>query len=282
MQTKIFLDSGSPEDTREALTLFGGLAGQTTNPSLIAKNPSAKKRILEGEKFSKDELNIFYKKVITEIAALIPGGAISIEVYVDANTTKDQIIKEANAMYNWCDNAYIKIPITKNGLEAAQVLSQNGMRLNMTLCFSQEQAAAVYGATKGAKPGQVFISPFDGRLDDIGLEGLDLVENIMKMYKVGDGHVKVLVASIRNSEHLIDAFKLKPDIVTIPITVLKDWAQTDKSMSKEKYSHSHQGRACILYKDLDLNKNWQNFNIEHDLTKKGLEKFASDWNRLTK
>lgn len=279
MKTKIFLDSGDPVETREALILLGALDGQTTNPSLIAKNPDARARLESGNKFSKEEINLFYKKVISEIAGLVPGGAISVEVYADANTSADAIVEQAHAMNSWCENAYIKIPITKNGLEAARVLSAEGIQLNMTLCFSQEQAAAVYVATKGSKKGQIFVSPFIGRLDDIGQNGADLIGNILNMYRVGDGHVEVLAASIRNLEHMLVCVALNVDIITAPLKVYNAWVEDGKKIPDSDYKLSN-GFTPIEYNNLDLNKEWQEYNIQHDLTDKGLEKFVGDWNSL--
>ncbi len=98
-------------------------------------------------------------------------------------------------MFSWIPNAHVKFPTSREGLEAAGRAVKEGLRVNMTLCFTQEQAAAVYSATAGAKKGDVFISPFIGRLDDRGENGMDLIENIQKMYGTGDGHVEVLTAS---------------------------------------------------------------------------------------
>src|SRR3989344_4842731 len=102
---------------------------------------------------------------------------------------------QGKEMFSWIPNAHVKYPTTKAGLEAAHRSIQEGMRVNMTLVFTQEQAAAVYAATKGAKRGDVFVSPFIGRLDDRGENGMDLIKNIIKMYRGGDGHVLILGAS---------------------------------------------------------------------------------------
>ena len=103
---------------------------------------------------------------------------------------------QGQEMFTWIANAYVKYPCTHEGLRAAEMSVQKGIRVNMTLCFSQEQAAAVYVATKGSKE-PVYVSPFVGRLDDQGEDGMDLVRNIKKMYSRSDGHVHVLAASIR-------------------------------------------------------------------------------------
>jgi transaldolase len=167
LKTKIFLDSGNPSDTKAALKLLGFLDGQTTNPSLIAKSPKAVEKIEKGEKFSAEGIYDFYKKTAEEISNQIPNGSVSIEVYADSNTKAEEMLEAGKKLFAWIPNAHIKLPITKEGLKAARKMINMGIRVNMTLCFTQEQAAAVYDATRGATKGQVFISPFVGRLYDI-------------------------------------------------------------------------------------------------------------------
>lgn len=274
MKTKIFLDSGDPKETKDTFSLLGFLDGQTTNPSLIAKNPQAQERLARGEKFTQDEVYSFYKNVVKEIYQIIPDGSISIEVYADKNTTSEQMLKQALLMNSWIPTAHIKLPITHTGLEVARILVDKNINVNMTLCFNQQQAAAVYSATYGAKKGQVFISPFIGRLDDIGLNGLDLIKNCLEMYKNSDGHVEVLVASIRNLEHLLASFAMDADIVTVPFSILKSWKEKTKPQPAENKL------TTIKYEEIDLNKPWTQFNINHKLTNIGIEKFCSDWNKL--
>jgi len=274
MKTKIFLDSGDPKETKDMFSLLGFLDGQTTNPSLIAKNPQAQERLARGEKFTQDEVYSFYKNVVKEIYQIIPNGSISIEVYADKKTTVEEMLKQAILMNAWISTAHIKLPITHTGLEVARILVDKDINVNMTLCFSQEQAAAVYSATKGAKKGQVFISPFIGRLDDQGVNGLDLIKNCLEMYKNSDHHVEVLVASIRSLNHLLASFTMESDIVTVPFSILKDWKE------KIKFQSVKNNLTAIEYEKIDLNKPWTQFNINHKLTDIGIEKFCSDWNKL--
>ena len=277
---KIFLDSGDPSDTREIINIFNHLEGQTTNPSLITKHPKAKEKFARGEKFTNAEISDFYKKIIEEISGLVPQKSVSIEVYVDSATSVEDIVAQAQDMFTWIPYAHIKIPITKNGLAAAKILSQKGIRLNMTLCFSQEQAAAVYAATKGAKVGDVFVSPFVGRIDDKGENGIDLIANIMKMYAQGDGHVEVLSASLRTQEHLLDLFRVKSDLATVPFKILKEWVEKGQIIPNDSYIQKNENLSSIPYQELDLNKDWKEFNIQHDLTDTGLARFVEDWNKL--
>lgn len=288
LKTRIFLDGGDPEETKKLIETLGFLDGQTTNPTLISKNPDVSKRLKSGDKFTKDEIMDFYRGIVQEISALIPNGSVSIEVYSDLNTTASQMITQAKEMNNWIKNAHIKFPATKEGLKAAHEVVKLGLRVNMTLVFSQNQAAAVYSATKGAVRGQVFVSPFVGRLDDKGENGMDLIKNILKMYGSGDGpalptgrHVEVLTASVRNLDHFLEAIKLESDIITAPFKVLKEWAESGLPMPDENFKYNPNLKE-VEYKELDLNKPWSEFNLENELTKKGIEKFSLDWDNLIK
>src|SRR5260370_24435112 len=143
-----------------------------------------------------------YRKIVETISHLVGDAGVSIEVFSDEKTTEQEMLEQGREMFSWIPNAHIKYPCTAEGLGAAQMSVGQGMRINMTLCFSQQQAAAVYAATKGTKE-PVYVSPFVGRLDDIGQNGMDVVRNIKRMFSKGDGHVVVLAASIRTLEHLL-------------------------------------------------------------------------------
>lgn len=278
--SKIFLDSGDPQETKEIFGLLGFLDGQTTNPSLFAKNPVVQKRLAQGEKYSKNEIYEAYREVVKQISALLPGGSVSVEVYADKNTPCEEILRQAREMNKWIPNAHIKLPITLEALKAAQILTKEGVCLNITLIFSQEQAAAVYSATVGASKGQIFLSPFVGRLDDIGQNGLDLIANILKLYHTGDGHVEVLSASIRNLNHHLKSLQLNCDIITSPAKILREWQIEGKILPDSAWDYDHSALQEIPYENLELNKPWSEYDIQHNLTDKGLEKFSNDWNNL--
>lgn len=279
LKTKIFLDGGDPEETKQLLKVLGFLDGQTTNPTLVSKNPDAQKRLESGDKFTSEEIMDFYKQVVSEISQIIPDGSVSIEVYADEKTTTSEMMDQAKRMYEWIPNAHIKFPATHAGLMAAEDAVKRGMNVNLTLVFSQEQAAAVYAATKGAIKGQVFVSPFIGRLDDRGENGMDLIKNIVEMYKKGDGHVEILTASVRNMDHFTAALGLGSDIITAPFKLIKEWSNIGKPIPKV-YAYHAKDLKPIEYQELDLEKNWQEFDIKHELTDSGIEKFAADWNEL--
>jgi len=282
LRTKIFIDGGDPAETREILNLLGFLDGQTTNPTLISKNPEARKRLELGEKFSKEEVLNFYRSVVNEISTLIPEGSISIEVYADRFTSAEKMLQQGKEMFSWIPNAQIKFPTSKEGLKAAEQAIKEGMRINMTLCFSQEQAAAVHAATRGARRGDVYVSPFIGRLDDRGENGMDLIANIIKMYREGDGHVEVLTASVRKLDHLLYAINLGSDIITAPFKVLKEWGKEGLPVPGDNYVYDSKGLRPILLNDVTLTKNWHEYDIHHELTDKGMEQFSADWNKLVK
>lgn len=285
LKTKIFLDSGDPQETKELIKLLGFLDGQTTNPTLIAKNPQAQERLAKGNKFSTEEIMSFYKDVVTEISLLIPDGSISIEVDANAQSDADKLFSQAEEMYTWIPNAHIKYPTTTAGLAAAERSIKNGIRVNMTLVFSQEQAAAVYAATREAGastlPGfqNVFLSPFAGRLDDLGENGMDLIKNCVTMYKATDHHVEILAASIRSYDHLMASFAYGADIVTAPLKIYKEWAEKGMPVPDQNFSYNS-SLTPIPYAQLDLSKAWSTYNISHELTDKGLLRFSEDWNTL--
>ena len=282
LRTRIFLDGGDPEETKTVLKNLGFLDGQTTNPTLISKNPEAKKRLERGERFTQGEILDFYRGVVKEISYLIPEGSISIEVYADLSTGAEEMLEQGKEMFSWIPNAHIKFPTSKEGLKAAEQAVKDGLRINMTLCFSQEQAAAVYAATRASKKGDVFVSPFIGRLDDKCENGMDLIAHILKMYQEGNGHVEVLTASVRNIDHLLYAIKLGSDIVTVPFQILKEWGEKGIPMPGDDYVYDRRGLKTIPYKEIDLSKTWPEYDIKHELTIRGMERFSEDWNALIK
>ncbi len=280
LKSRIFLDSGDPEETQEAIKLLGFLDGQTTNPSLVGKHPEVQKRLIQGKKFTREKIYDFYKEIVGEISSLIPSGSVSIEVYADKNTSSKEMLQQGRLMFSWIPNAHIKFPTTIEGLKAAEQAAKQGIRINMTLCFTQEQATAVYGATKGCKRGDVFVSPFIGRLDDQRENGMDLIVNIIRVYEKGDHHIEVLTASVRTIDHFLYALYLESDIITVPLSVLKTWKQIDMKIPDSTYTYNSQGLKPIPYKELNLDSNWQSITFAHPLLDAGLEKFAADWNKL--
>ena len=156
----------------------------------------------------------------------------------------------------------------------------------MTLCFSQEQAAAVYAATKGSKA-PVYVSPFVGRLDDRGENGMDLVKNIKRMYDAGDGHVHVWAASIRHLTHLFGSGALKAELVTAPGKVWEEWAAQSFPLPEAEFVYQGTDKADrplkpIAYKSLDLNRAWESFDIQNELTTKGIQQFVADYKSTLK
>lgn len=280
LTTKIFLDGGDSKETREIIELLGFLDGQTTNPTLIAKNPEAKARLLRGEKFTETEIYDFYRGVVQELSVLIPAGSISIEVYSDLLTSSKDMLEQAREMSTWISNAHIKYPTTTAGLEATAQSVKEGLRVNMTLCFSQVQAATVYAATRGAVRGQVFVSPFVGRLDDRGENGMDLIKNIVQMYRQGDGHVEVLAASVRTMEHFLYALALKADIITAPAKTLREWVAAGMQIPGSNFVYNAGSLQPIPYQECVFTKPWQEYSIKHELTDAGVDRFSVDWNAL--
>ncbi len=277
-KTQILVDGGDPAETISIKEMIGFVDGQTTNPTLIARNPEIAAMVASGHKLTKEEEDEHYKKIVQSISPLVGGAGVSIEVFSDFNTTAEQMFAEAKEKFTWIPNAYIKYPCTKEGLKAAKMSVEQGMRVNITLCFSQQQAAAVYAATKGSTV-PVYVSPFVGRYDDKGQNGMDIIKNIVEMYKAGDGHVKVLAASIRNLDHLLYSFALGADLCTVPTKVLKEWAEKGFVMPDPNYVYPKpEALKEIPYEQVDLNQNWDSYNLQHDLTEAGIKKFVEDYN----
>lgn len=275
--TKILVDGGDPEETLRIKRLLGFIDGQTTNPSLIANNPHIKDLISRGNKLSKRQEMDEYRKIIEAISPLVGDAGVSIEVFADRTTSAQEMLKQGREMFAWVPNAYIKFPCTQEGLRAARMSVKEDLRVNMTLCFSQQQGAAVYAATKGSKA-PVYVSPFIGRLDDIGQNGIDLIKNLKRMLSQGDGHLLVLAASIRTVEHLQSCISLRADLATIPGKVIELWAEKGCPFPAQDFDIPLIGRP-IPYEEIDLEKSWRTFDIDHELTSKGIDKFATDYRK---
>ena len=285
-KAKILVDGGDPAETSRMKELLGHVDGQTTNPSLIAKNPAIRELINSGHRLSRQEENQEYKKIVRQISPLVGDAGVSIEVFADLDTTAEQMLPQGREMFTWIPNAYIKYPCTQEGLRAAQMSVRDGIRVNLTLCFSQEQAAAVYSATKGTVA-PAYVSPFVGRLDDRGENGMDLVKNIRKMYDSGDGHVHILAASIRSLDHLLGSFALGADLVTVPAKVLEEWAA--KNFPFPGPDFKYKGKAPdgqplkpLPYRSLNLDQSWESFDLAHELTTNGIRKFVEDYQSTLK
>jgi transaldolase len=214
---KFFIDTANVAEIREAAQL-GILDGVTTNPSLIAKSGRP------------------HKEVIVEICGLV-SGPVSVEVTAD---DAEGMIAQAEEFVTWADNAIIKVPLTPAGLKACKTLSSRGIGVNVTLCFSANQAILA------ARAGATYISPFVGRLDDIGQDGMQLIDEIVQIYSNYPSiQTQVLVASVRSPIHVHKAALIGADVVTVPFQVISQM-------------------------------------FKHPLTDSGIEKFAADWAKVPK
>lgn len=193
---RIFIDTANVEEIRKAGRL-GVISGVTTNPSLIAK---------EGRNF---------REVVKEICSII-NGPISAEVI---SLTADEMVKEAEDLAKIHPNIVIKIPMTAEGLAATKILNGKNIKTNVTLVFSANQAllAALAGAT--------YVSPFVGRLDDIGQNGMDLVKDIVEIFEIHGLETEIIAASIRNPIHVTEAAKVGAHIATIPYKIIMQMTQ---------------------------------------------------------
>lgn len=187
---KFFLDTASVSEIREAAAL-GLLDGVTTNPSLVAKE-------------KKD-----FRKLLAEICEVCDG-PVSAEV---VDTTCDGMVKEGRDLAKVAENIVVKIPLIKEGIKACKILRSEGIKTNVTLCFSPNQALLA------AKAGASYISPFIGRLDDVSTEGMQLIRDIRTIYDNYSFPTEILVASIRHPMHVVEAARIGADVATMPFKV---------------------------------------------------------------
>ena len=216
---KFFVDTA---DTAEiaALAATGLVDGVTTNPSLIHKS---------GRNFL---------EVIKEIAGLV-SGPVSAEVVASSTV---EMLREAEVLRKLGDNICIKLPLTMEGLTACRHLADDGVMVNVTLCFSANQALLA------AKAGAAFISPFVGRLDDIGFDGMLLIEDIRTIYDNYDFGTEILVASVRHPVHVLQAAKLGADVATMPPSVIRALAHhplTDKGLATFAEDWAKTGQSIV-------------------------------------
>ncbi len=213
---KFFIDTANVDEIKEAASL-GVLDGVTTNPSLVSRE-------------KKD-----FTELLKEILEVVDG-PVNAEV---VSTDYDGIVKEGRELAKMHKNIVVKVPLIKDGIKAVKTFSDEGIQTNVTLCFSPSQALLA------AKAGATYVSPFVGRLDDISQYGMDLIEQIVQIYQNYAIQTQVLVASVRNPLHLVDAAMIGADVVTLPLAVIQKL-----------------------------------FN--HPLTDIGLDKFLKDWEKLNK
>jgi len=214
---QIYLDTANIDEIRQGAKL-GIVSGVTTNPSLVSKEGTAD-----------------YEAVVREICSIIPG-PVSVEVLVEG---AQAMIKQAKVIASWAPNIVVKIPATAEGLEVTSALAKKKIRVNFTLCFSVNQALL------GALAGAAYVSPFVGRLDDAGHNGMEVVKDIVDVFAHYQLTTQVIAASIRHPEHCVAAAKAGAHIATVPYKVLMQM-------------------------------------IQHPLTDVGVARFLGDWKRISK
>ena len=213
---RLFLDTANIDQIKEAAKL-GIISGVTTNPSLMSKEAPAD-----------------YEAAVKEICSVIPG-PISAEVVVEE---AEAMIEQARTISTWAPNVVVKIPATAAGLEATSALAKDNIKVNFTLCFSLNQALL------GALAGAAYVSPFVGRLDDIGHDGIEVIRDIVDVFEYYELPTEVIAASIRHTQHCAAAAKAGAHIATVPYNVLMQM-------------------------------------IRHPLTDIGIARFLSDWQRMS-
>ena len=213
---KFFIDTANVDEIKKALAL-GMVDGVTTNPSLVSKEARP------------------FPDILKEICSLVEGPVSAEVIGLEAGG----MVREARELVKIADNIVIKIPMLEEGLKAVRLLSAEGIKTNVTLVFSAAQALLA------AKAGATFVSPFVGRLDDIGQSGMELIANIMSIYRNYGFTTEIIVASVRHPMHVLDAARIGADIATIPYKVIAQLAK-------------------------------------HPLTDRGIQQFLADWEKRQK
>ncbi|HEV2339312.1 MAG TPA: transaldolase family protein [Patescibacteria group bacterium] len=300
--THFLLDSGDPKEYREIATLTkqdgDELWGSTTNPTLIEETEEQ----LIHHKETPQEAFRLQKELVTEILAIVPG-AVSAEVYADNHTSAEQMAEQGREIASWHERIVVKLPTTLEGLKARTLLRKDGITINNTLVFSQEQVFAItlheqlmkkiYGETNNHVP--CFISPFVGRLDDTGINGMSLVSNALSITHqwFEKDLVWILEASVRNVSHLKAGIDMGCELITAPAKIYREWFRLSE---KEKLTIYVEAPAILqtisLWVPSDTLRNIATpeeligaiesgkLNINHQLTDTGIEKFAADWKKL--
>lgn len=303
--TRFILDSGNPQEYTQTASLLkekgSELWGATTNPSLIAKQ-------LNGQKLTREEAFTLQKDIILEIVEIVPG-AVSAEVYADHETKASEMIEQGRQIASWHERVVVKLPTTLEGFKARTELRKDNILVNNTLVFSQEQIFAIclheqlvqkeFGLSMKEYPS--FISPFVGRLDDTGIDGIQLVQHGMQIKKQFDAALTpgssilwMLEASVRSSEHMDRGILAGVELITVPMKAYTEY------FSRPEKEHTSLDNTAYA-KELTALPAWtppstlmqiqtltefmqaieaDTLPITHELTDKGITKFVEDWNSI--
>ncbi len=300
---KFLLDSGDPQEYKiiSQLAKDNGqeLWGATTNPSLIAKK-------LQGQKVSfEDAFSKLQKNIVEEILSIVPG-AVSAEVYSDELTTAEQMIDQGHEIATWGDRVVVKLPTTIEGLKARTILRKEGILINNTLVFSQQQIFAILlheqilrntediqAHSHGWQP---FISPFVGRLDDKGENGMDLIANGIQLQEkyFADDTGWILESSIRNTTQVKKGIDLSVAMMTVRFSVLQEWFRLSEKEKNAIPSEPTESLTSVplwtVPEDIISISSLEEFftrvgdnslDITHPLTASGIDAFVADWQRIT-
>lgn len=295
--TKFLLDSGDPNEYRKTAEFAhrngSELWGSTTNPTLIAKK-------LAGKRVRREEAFRLQKEITLEILSIVPG-AVSSEVYADETTSSDEMIEQGRDIASWHERIFVKLPTTIEGFKARTALRRLGISVNNTLVFSQQQIFAIclheelmqkaYSAKKTLWP--PFISPFVGRLDDIGENGLDLVENGMHIKEQFSTTLWMLEASVRSISHIKQGIALRSELITAPAKLYQEWFSLTNEQKQSiptgvsstlreipLWTPKEEIRSINSLEAFQKALEGNSIDIRHDLTEKGIRKFADDWKAI--
>ena len=298
--TKFLLDSGDPEEYKQIANLAkekgSELWGSTTNPSLIAKKLAS-----SGKKLTTQEAFALQKEIVLQIIDIVPG-AVSGEVYAEQDTTAEQMAEQGREIASWHPRVVVKLPTTLEGFKARTILRQEGIGINNTLVFSQQQIFAIclhekimMSSVGSAKTGfPAFISPFLGRLDDRGEDGVNFLAKGMNIKNnfFDTTQTWMLSASIRNTYHVKRTLELNCELITVPAKIYSEWFGLSEEEKQTITNPTPNLTTIPAWTPSDELQQIQTIDmlmdamtsgkldVSHPLTTAGIDKFVADWKAI--
>ena len=280
LSSGIFIEKSDPYEAREALGFLEFLDGIFLSPRILSKDIATAMALSRGGGLALPELFARYRSTIESMAATVPTGWGIAQLYFDPSMKQEDIALQADVFVKDIPNVLLGLPITPQGLEAADQLVRKKMNVCMLFCTTQAQAAAVHAATRGARRGQVFLSCSSGALEKEGRDWSSLLENILASYRSSDGHVAVCASGMRTLQEMMRAITLGPEAISAPLELLKEWFEGGMRMPDETFIYDAQGKKPLPYLELDLSKDWREFDLTSESSALEAQNLAQEWKEL--
>jgi transaldolase len=274
LKTKIFLASAEPEETKEAIETIGFLDGQVVGLAHFIKSSRIANQGFGNKQSTIADITDQYKKLLQEIGSIALSGQIVADVIVREINICDELVDQGREMHLWSVNNIVRLPMSKAGLEATQILVKDGVNINLSPCFSVKQAAAATSLTWQISLGHVSVSTFVSDLEKIGQSGTSLVESIVKMKKENNARIEVLAEGVHSLSQFMEVLKVGADVVALPLSVIKEWSFEKMRLPSSDDSYDQSQLSKIPYVDLSLKKDPLDYDILHHLTAVKLEEMS--------